>query len=377
MAENPIHALGRLGQSVWLDSISRWLIKTGKLKDLIGRGVSGLTSNPSIFHAAVSSGADYDEDIRELAKRGKSAVEILDELTTGDVRAAADLFLATRQSSGGREGFVSLEIDPRLAHKTGETIKEGRRLAAKVGRPNLMLKVPATDEGLAAVEQLTAQGLNVNVTLIFCPVRYARAARAYMKGIAALIEKGGSPWEVRSVASVFVSRIDTKADKLIDDAAAATADPDRKERLKSLRSRAAVANAALIYALFRKLFEGGEFAELLRRGANPQRIVWGSTGAKDKTLSDIKYVTELVGRDTINTLPEQTLTAFLDHGKARETLTQDATAAEKILADLSELGIDIYPLICAKLLEEGLTAFQRSFSDLLSEIDKKSKEHSR
>lgn len=375
MAENPIHALGRLGQSIWLDSISRWLLKTGKLKDLIAQGVTGLTSNPTIFHSAISSGTDYDDDIRKLAEQGKSPLEIYDELTTCDIRAAADLFSEVRRSSGGREGFVSLEIDPRLARKAGETVKEGKRLAAKVGRPNLMLKVPATDEGLVAAERLTAHGLNVNVTLLFCPVRYARAARAYMKGIGAFIEKGGNPWEVRSVASVFVSRVDTKADKFIDDAV--SADPPGIERFKALRSRAAVANAALIYALYRKLFEGEEFADFGRRGANPQRIVWGSTGTKDKSLSDIKYVTELVARDTINTLPEKTLAAFLDHGKAKEALTEDASGAEKMLADLSELGIDIYPLICSELLEEGLAAFARSFTELISEIEKKSRDHSK
>ncbi len=373
MADNAVQAAGRLGQSVWLDSISRSLVSGPRLKELAEQGISGLTSNPAIFRAAISEESDYDPIIKRLAGKGKSPAEIYDELSVKDIQDAASVFRAAYESSGGREGFVSLEVDPRLARKTEETVAEGKRLFAKVSRPNLMLKVPATDEGLAAAERLVAEGISVNITLIFCPVRYARAARAYMRGVSALAEGGGDHSKVRSVASVFVSRVDTKADRLIDSTASAASDAQQRQRLRFLRSKAAVANAAIIYALYRKLFDGEEFAALRERGVAPQRIVWGSTGTKDPSLSDIKYVEELVARDTISTLPEKTLAAFLDHGRPREVLTGDATEAETVLKELSEVGIDIYPLICAKLLEEGVAAFNDSFTGLLAEIERKSR----
>jgi transaldolase len=321
-----------------------------------------MTSNPTIFDKAINSGSDYDDHIRELHEKGKSLFEIYDDITIKDIQDAADLFKPTYDTTKGLDGYVSLEINPKLAYDTQETIAEGKRLATKVDRPNVMFKVPATDAGYEAIAALLADGINVNVTLIFSLEQYEKTAAAYRAGIKRLLQNKGDARSVRSVASVFVSRIDTAADKLLDQL--------QEEEAASLKGKAAVANANLIYRAYTEIFSGDAFKEMERQGAAVQRVLWGSTGTKNPAYSDIKYMTELIARDTVNTVPENTLEAFLDHGVVQETITADADEAQGVIDSLQGLGIDIND-VCAKLLEDGVVAFEQSFDSLLNAIEKK------
>ncbi len=370
MASETIHELDAVGQSVWLDNIGRSLIKTGRLKSLIDLGLKGMTSNPTIFDKAVASGPDYDDQIRSLRRGGASAFGIYDELTTTDVRDAADVFRPVYDRTGGLDGFVSLEINPKLAGDAAGTIVEGMRLSRKVGRPNVMFKVPATEAGFEAVEELTAEGINVNITLIFSTRQYHATALAYMRGVKRLADRHTDVEKIRSVASVFVSRIDTAVDALLEAFAAREPDARRRELAGSLKGRVAVANSHLCYADFRSIFAAEDFRRLGAKGANIQRPLWGSTSAKNPAYSDVKYVEELIARDTVNTMPEKTFAAFLDHGRVAEALTPDASKSEAILAELATLGISIDD-VCDRLLEDGVRAFDRSLDDLLQSIEKK------
>lgn len=370
MGDQAIRDLAAFGQSVWLDEISRTMIKTGKLRSLIDLGLSGMTSNPTIFDHAVGAGDDYDGQIRGLRRRGASAFDIYDELTTTDVRDAADLFRPVHERTGGLDGYVSLEINPKLADDTRRTIDEGLRLFRKVGRPNVMFKVPATQAGYGAIEELTAAGVNVNITLIFSTGQYHETAQAYLRGIGRLIAAGGDPAKVRSVASVFVSRIDTAVDPELEALAGRETDPRRRELAAGLKGRVAVANTALCYADFRRIFDGPEFRALRAKGATPQRPLWGSTSTKNPAYSDIKYIEELIAKDTVNTTPEKTFFAFLDHGRVAEALTADTSAAGEVLARFGSLGLSIEG-VCRRLLEDGVRAFDRSLDDLLRTIETK------
>ena len=372
MSRTKIEELAIFGQSIWLDSISRSMITTGYLQEMIDLGLRGMTSNPTIFDKAISSGHDYDKAIKELHERGKSTFEIYDDLTVKDIQDAADLFLPIYEATGRLDGYVSLEINPKLAYKTDETIAEGKRLFKKVNRPNVMFKVPATDAGFPAIEELLAKGINVNVTLIFSLEQYIKAANAYIKGADRLLDTRGDLSTIASVASVFVSRVDTAADKLIDDNVSRETDEGTKNKLASLRGRAAVANSRLIFSKYQELFKSREFIRLQDNGAHVQRVLWGSTGTKDPDYSDIKYVTELIGSPTVNTLPEKTLDAFLDHGVIEESLTKNVKEAQGAINDLKGLGIDVDE-ICARLLTEGVAAFENSFDSLLGTIDDKNK----
>jgi transaldolase/transaldolase/glucose-6-phosphate isomerase len=362
MSKTTIKQLGEVGQSVWFDYISRSLLKSGRLKELIGLGITGMTSNPTIFDKAINSGSDYDDQIRELHEKGKSLFEIYDDITVTDIQDAADLFGPIFDKTKGLDGYVSLEINPKLAYNTQKTIEEGRRLAAKVNRPNVMFKVPATDAGYEAIAALLAEGINVNVTLIFSLEQYKKTAAAYLEGIKRLLQSKGDARSIRSVASVFVSRIDTAADKLLDQL--------QEEDAASLKGKGAVANSNMIYREYAEIFSGDVFKDMEKQGASVQRVLWGSTGTKNPAYNDIKYMTELIARDTVNTVPENTLEAFLDHGVARETLTADADEAQGIVDDLQGLGININD-VCAKLLEDGVVAFEQSFDSLLNAIEKK------
>ena len=370
MGDQAVRDLDAFGQSVWLDDISRSMIRTGRLRSLIDLGLAGLTSNPTIFDKAVASGADYDDQIRSLRRGGASAFEIYDELTTTDVRDAADDFRPVYDRTGGRDGYVSLEIEPKLAGDTGRTVTEGLRLFKKVGRPNVMFKVPATAAGFGAVEELTAAGVNVNITLIFSTGQYRRTAAAYLRGLERLVEANGDPKTVRSVASVFVSRIDTAVDAALDALVARESDPGLRRLAGSIKGRAAVANAHLCYAIFRKTFAANEFLDLREKGASVQRPLWGSTSTKNPAYSDIKYVEELIAPDTVNTMPEKTFFAFLDHGRVAKALTPDTSRSEEALANVEKLGLSIDG-VCAALLEDGVRAFGRSLDDLLRTIEKK------
>jgi transaldolase len=363
MSKTTIEQLGGVGQSVWLDYISRSLLKSGRLKELIGLGITGMTSNPTIFDKAINSGSDYDDQIRELHGMDKSIFEIYDDVTVTDIQDAADLFRPTYDKTKGLDGYVSLEINPKLAYDTQETIEEGKRLAAKVNRANVMFKVPSTDAGYEAISALLADGINVNVTLIFSLEQYKKTAAAYIEGIKMLLQNKGDARSIRSVASVFVSRVDTAVDKLLDQL-------QGQDEVASLKGKAAVANSNLIYRAYSEIFSGDAFKGMEKQGASLQRVLWGSTGTKNTAYSNIKYMAELIGRDTVNTVPENTLEAFLDHGVVQETITADADEAQGVIDSLQGLGIDVND-VCAKLLEDGVVAFEQSFDSLLNAIEQK------
>lgn len=370
MASNPIEGLNEFGQSVWLDNINRAMIKSGKLAEWIKTGLRGMTSNPSIFEKAICKSSDYDEQIESLKGTGKSVFEVYDALTIRDIKEACDMYRPIYEASDGLDGYVSLEIDPRLAYKTDETIAEGKRLSERVDRANLMLKVPATEEGFPAVQELIASGININVTLIFSVEQYVQTADAYIRGVKNFLASAGDPTQIASVASVFVSRVDTSVDKILDAKMAGEGDPETNQQLAALRGKAAVANAALIYARYLDIIGSGQFAGLKDQGVRPQRVLWGSTSAKDPSYSDIKYVTELIAKGTVNTLPDKTFEAFLDHGVVKEALTSDAADARKIVSDLEHLGVSI-DNVCAELLEKGVKSFEDAFDSLLGSIESK------
>lgn len=364
MPKTTIEQLAEFGQSVWLDNISRSLIEGGKLKQMVGLGLRGVTSNPTIFDKAIGQSSDYDEKIISLSQKGKSTFDIYDELTVADVQDAADIFRPVYEQTKGLDGYVSLEINPQLAHLSKETIAEGRRLHQKVNRQNVMLKVPATDEGFLAMEELLAGGISINATLIFSVEQYVKTAAAYLKGIKRLLEKRGEPQKVCSVASVFVSRIDTAVDKMIDVQA--------KKEFFSLKGKAAAANAGLIFKKYLEVSSCREFLTLKENGARIQRLLWGSTSTKNPAYSDIKYVCELIGKNTINTMPESTFEAFLGHGAVQEALSEDIAEANDALNKLKNVGIDV-GVVCEKLLQEGVRAFEESFDSLLKSIEGKAK----
>jgi transaldolase len=370
MPKNSIHELNAFGQSVWLDNINRSMIITGKLKEMIDLGLCGMTSNPTIFDKAISLGVDYDERIVELCEAGKSTFEIYDVLTVRDVQDAADIFLPVYKESKGLDGYVSLEINPRLAYKTEETIKEGKRLCQKVNRPNVMFKVPATREGFSAIEELVALGININSTLIFSLEQYINTANAYIKGIKRLLQNKGNASKVHSVASVFVSRIDTYIDNLLDQLLVKEQEQNKRALIMSLKGKAAAGNSGLIYQKYLEIFSSSDFKPLAEDGANLQRVLWGSTSTKNPDYSDSKYVSELIAKGTVNTMPEQTFNAFLGHGKVKEALTPDISEAQKTVATLKNLGIDIND-VCSQLLKQGVFAFEKSFDSLLNSIEKK------
>ena len=372
MFPGKMQALAQIGQSLWIDNISRFMITSGKLKSLIDQGLRGQTSNPTIFKQAIAAGNDYDQPILELARAGKNTFEVYDELTVKDVGEAADLFCGVYEQTKGLDGYVSLEINPKLGNESQAQFQEGLRLWKKLNRPNVMIKVPATKNGTAAVEQLIAQGVNVNVTLIFSAEQYSQVVWAYCKGIKALIQSGGDPAKVRSVASVFVSRLDTAVDKWIDGQLAGIGDAAHKTRLSSLRGTAAVSNCEIIFHKFQNAFAAAEFKQLEAKGAHAQRVLWASTGTKDLKYSDLKYVTELMAAATVNTLPDKTLEAYLDHGAAQLALPNDIALAQRRIEQLRSSGIDVN-IVCTKLLEEGLSAFEKSFEELMVSIEEKSK----
>ena len=375
MSDSTVEQLAQFGQSIWFDNISRSLIESGRLQELIALGVRGVTSNPTIFDNAISSSSDYDEKIRELHNGGKSTFEIYDDLTIRDIQDAADMFKPVYEKTNGLDGYVSLEINPELAYKTQETIEEGKRLHKKVDRPNLMLKVPATEDGFGAIEALLGEGINVNITLIFSLDQYIKTAQAYLGGLNRLLEKQGDISRVASVASVFISRIDTAADKMIDDAMAKQTDDAATRKLESLKGKAAVANSHLIYNKHLELFSHESFGPLANKGARVQRVLWGSTGTKDPAYSDIKYVTELIAKNTVNTVPDKTFEAFLDHGVVEEAMTAGAEQSQGTVDALKGYGIDV-DFICAKLLEDGAASFTKSFQSLLSTIERTASEMS-
>ncbi|MCR4338158.1 MAG: transaldolase [Candidatus Omnitrophica bacterium] len=370
MPRTRLHELADLGQSIWLDFINRDLLTTGKLQKWIDDGLRGMTSNPSIFNQVISQGTDYDAAILKLKEQGKSTFEIYDELTIKDIQDATDFFKPVYEKTDRLDGYVSLEINPQLAHDTEASIKEGRRLFKKVGRPNVMIKVPATDEGFPVIEELLAEGINVNVTLIFSRLQYERTVEAYLRGLERLSQIRHDLSDVRSVASVFVSRIDTSIDHTLRQKLTVAKSAEEKESLNQLLGKAAVANSTWIYTIAQDLFASERFQELVEKGAAVQRVLWGSTSTKDPQYRDVKYVEEMIARDTVNTVPEKTLKAFMDHGIVQETLRNDTTDAQHVFNQLAHFQINI-DAVCLQLLKDGVLAFDKSFEELTRSIEDK------
>jgi transaldolase len=367
MKDNPLRELQKIGQSVWLDNLSRHLLDSGELERWIEEdGVTGITSNPTIFQKAISGSRDYDASLKSLLRKGmRDEKELFLNLAMEDIGRAADLLRPVYQQSGGQDGLVSIEVSPDLAYNPEQTVVEARRLFSALARKNILIKVPGTKPGLPAIEQLTAEGVNVNVTLLFSGSRYEEIAEVYLRGLEKRTGQGQPIREIVSVASFFVSRVDTLVDKLLETPlASASTDADRK-KMKNLLGRAAAANAKLAYHKYKNIFSSKRFLDL--KGANVQRILWGSTGTKNPAYSDIKYVQELIGPGSINTLPEPTLMAFKDHGKAHVTIEDRLEDAERLFVELKGVGVDIQR-VTEQLEEEGVRLFSDSFILLLKEI---------
>jgi transaldolase len=360
---SPLHRLSALGQSVWIDSLSRQSIRGGHLQQLIDEdAVVGATSNPTIFQKAMSSGDAYDEQLREL---GTSDVEeAFWALAEQDIREACEVFRPTWEGGLGRDGYVSLEVDPRLAYDSLGTFREAIRLHEAVDRPNLLVKIPATKPGLAAIEDATAKGRSINITLIFSLRRYAEVAESYIRGLERLIAEGGDPNKVHSVASFFVSRIDTEADRRLDELSLTHPGHD------DLKGRLAIANAKLAYRHYQHIFQGPRWDFLAGKGATPQRVLWASTSTKNPDYPDTLYVDELIGPDTINTMPEETIRAFEDHGSPRggwASITKGLSEAQAVFDELANVGID-YDDVTDTLEREGVEKFEDSFRHLLDSL---------
>jgi transaldolase/glucose-6-phosphate isomerase len=371
MSDNPLIKLKKFGQSIWYDNIRRALLTSGELAELMeDYGVTGITSNPVIFEKAISGGAEYDADIERLAGDGRDASGILTELTTEDIRLAADILRPVFDSTGGRDGFVSIEVSPKLAYDAAGTIEEARHLHSLVGRPNILIKVPATKEGIAAVEELVYQGYNINVTLLFSVKRYAQAAEAYIDGLERRLKEGKSIKGKTGVASFFVSRVDTLIDNIIEERVEHAASHDDKARLQDLAGKIAVANAKLAFVKHSDIFGSERYLHLKESGAGPQKLLWASTGTKNPLYSDIKYVENLIGEDTINTMPLQTLLAFREHGAVAPTLATVLKEAEEAFTELEALGID-YAKAAQKLEDDGVKNFEEGFDALVSCISAK------
>ena len=369
MDRNPLHELTEHGQSVWLDFISRELVTTDQLEKLLADyAVSGMTSNPTIFQRAIAEGDQYDEQLRQLVSAGiTSADDLFVELAVADIQRAADTLRDIHDRTGGCDGFVSLEVAPDLADDTEGTIAAARYLWDRVERPNLMVKVPATPAGIPAIEQLIADGLNINVTLIFALGAYETVAEAYIRGLERRAT-AGRPVDNRSVASFFVSRVDTAVDGLIEQRL--TERPDDEE-LRSLLGRAAIANAKLAYERFEQIFRGERFAGLLAQGAAVQRPLWASTSSKNPAYRDVIYAEELIGPDTVDTMPLQTILAFADHGVVRaDTVREDYAGAHRVIERLRAAGIDI-DVVTQQLLEAGVKQFADSYRELIRGIAEK------
>src|SRR5437879_8701679 len=355
---NPVKALEKHGQSVWLDFLARGFIARGELKKLIDTdGVKGVTSNPSIFEKAIGSSDEYDGAIAQALKSGDRPVaELFEQLAIGDIQHAADVLRPVYDHLKGADGFVSLEVSPYLAMDTKATLAEAERLWKEVRRKNLMVKVPATADGLPAIEQLIGQGISINITLLFSQKVYREVAEAYIAGLEKYVAKGGDPSHVASVASFFVSRIDSAVDKQLDEKIAKANDPSEKERLSALKGKVAIANAKIAYQDYKRLFAGSRWDKLAAKGAKPQRLLWASTGTKNKDYSDVLYVEELIGPNTINTMPPATLDAFGDHGKIRDSLEENIDDARRVLEGLDKSGI-APGAITADLVKDGDNQF--------------------
>ncbi len=370
MIENPLIVLESYGQSIWMDFIRRGVLESGELVRYIAEdGVSGVTSNPSIFEKAITGSHDYDEAIRSLALEEKSAAEIFQALTIDDIQQTADSFRPLYDQLEGKDGFVSLEVSPHLAHDTAGTIAEARQLWFKVNRPNVMIKVPGTREGLPAIQQLISEGINVNITLLFGLPRYREVMEAYLSGLEALEKQGRSLDRVASVASFFLSRIDVLVDPMLEKIQAAGGDEAGKAA--ELKGKSAIASARTAYDMYQKVFKGDRFRKLAEKGARTQRLLWASTSTKNPEYSDVMYVEPLIGPDTINTVPVETLNAYRDHGKPKkDTLLDDTDISCRIRERLAEINIDL-DAVTQQLEDEGVEKFNKAFDQLKAALEEK------
>jgi transaldolase len=358
---NPLVELQAFGQSFWYDNIRRKFLRDGTLQQLIDDDeLRGMTSNPSIFQKAISGSDDYDEQMRQLVSEGADAATIYEQLALADIQAACDLFADLYEETGGGDGFVSLEVSPHLARDTAATVSEARRLFDAVNRPNVMIKVPATAEGIPAVRQLVGQGVNINITLMFSMNHYEAVAQAYIDGLTQWRDRGGDPGRVASVASFFVSRVDTAVDKEL----AALDDP----AAEALMGKTAIANSRMVYQRFKTIFHGPAFAQLAANGAAVQRLLWASTSTKNPNYPDTLYIDELIGPQTVNTIPPKTIDAFRQQGRVSLTLEKDLEDAQMTLDHLAELQIDL-DSVTEQLQEEGVLAFANAFDALLETIE--------
>ncbi|MDX6692731.1 MAG: transaldolase / glucose-6-phosphate isomerase [Blastocatellia bacterium] len=370
MSNNLLEVM-KLGQSIWFDNIRRAMISGGDLQKLVEEDdLRGVTSNPTIFEKAIIGSTDYDEQFRALAESGKSTTEIYEALVMDDIGRAADILRPVYDRTNALDGYISLEVDPRLAYDTARTIDDAERLFKTLNRPNVMIKIPASQEGLPAIEESIYRGININITMIFSIENYLQVAESFIKGLERRVAEGKSIERIASVASFFVSRVDTAIDADLDKRASAASSPEERQKLEGLRGRAAIANAKLAYQKFNEIFKGERFAALTARGAQVQRCLWASTGTKNPQYSDVLYVENLIGPETVNTIPPTTYTAFQEHGRVRLTLEEEVDESRALVAQLAELGIDL-AAVTNKLQQDGLKAFVGSFDALLKAIETK------
>ena len=369
---HPIVAARDLGQSFWYDTLSRGLIKSGQLQRLIeGDGIRGVTSNPTIFEKAMVGTGDYASSLRALLERGvREPKALYEKLAVEDIRAAAELLYPFYVESRRADGYVSLEVSPHLAHDTEATIAEARRLFAEVDRPNVMIKVPGAPEGISAIEELVAEGVNVNVTLLFGLGAYRACAEAHVRGLERFLASGGDPARVAGVASFFLSRIDAVVDEQLGASLARSTTAGGRLKIAALLGKVAVANAKLAYVHFQELKHGARWKALAARGARPQRLLWASTGTKNPAYPKTMYIDPLIGPDTVNTVPAETLQAFLAQGRPRATVTEGVAQAREVLQGLDEAGISL-DQVTDRLLAKGVDSFSASFDKLLSALEQK------
>ncbi len=368
MTDNRVKQVQKFGQSIWLDFIRREMIQSGELTKLIQEdGIRGITSNPKIFDQVITGSDDYDETIGELTGKGLGPAEIYRDLTVGDVQMAADLFRDLYNNSDGNHGFVSLEVNPHLAHDSAATINEARELWRRLDRPNVFIKVPATREGLPAITQLISEGINVNVTLLFGIPRYREVAEAYISGLEKRLESGSPLDRVRSVASFFLSRIDVLVDSLLEKRTKVTG--ETAALVPKIRGQVAIASAKEAYQAFGEIYASDRFRELSRTGAQKQRLLWASTSTKNPDYSDVKYVESLIGPETVNTVPLDTLEAFRDHGDPESRLESGLAEARQVLGWLPEVAIDL-DQVTQQLEEEGVAKFNDPYDDLIKSLER-------
>jgi transaldolase/glucose-6-phosphate isomerase len=369
--QNPLKQLLTYGQAMWLDYIRRDLFTTGKLKGMItDDGLRGMTSNPSIFEKAIADSSLYDDQLKSLAaQKGLDATGRYEQIAIRDIQSAADTLRPVYEQSNFRDGYVSLEVSPYLARKTQETIDEARRLWKTVQRENVMIKIPGTTEGIPAIRQAIGEGININVTLLFAQEVYEKVAEAYIAGMEDFSKRGGNLKKMAGVASFFISRIDTLVDSMLNERLKKASDGGEEARLKSLLGKVAIANGKLTYQRYQRIFSGSRWEALAAKGAQTQRVLWASTSTKNPNYRDVIYVEELIGPDTVNTMPPATIDAFRDHGHLRNSLTEDVAGAQKVMDDLGRSGISMKE-VTDKLTDDGVKLFADAFDKLLAAVEK-------